>query len=112
MRLVVRFSNDAVGTLTTVGNAARHDERLVVSGSEGSLVVHLHQWQVRSMLLDDEPVEPPRRIVAGTPDAAFFGWMRNGLAGYETQDFALQVARLTQAAYRSAEAGKPVRVRR
>ena len=107
--VIVRFSNGALGTLTTTGNASRHDERLAISGSEGSLVLHLHQWRVRSMILNDEPVDLPKRI---KPDTAFFRWIRNGLRGYEPQDFALQVARLTEAAYRSAEEQRPVKVRR
>ena len=109
---VVGFSNGAIGTLTTTGNALHHDERLAISGSEGSLVLHLHQWRMRSMLLNDEPVEPPGRIEPSTPDAAFFRWIRNGLRGYEPQDFALQVARLTEAAYRSAHENQPAGVRR
>ena len=110
--VVVRFANDAIGTLTSTGNASRHDERLAISGSRGSLVVHLHQWGVRSMLLNDEPVAPPKRIRPSSPDRAFFGWVRNGLRNYEAPDFALQVSRLTEAAYRSAEEARPVRVRR
>ena len=110
--VVVRFDGDAVGTLTTTGNASRHDERLALSGTEGSLVLHLHQWQMRSMLLNDKPVAPPKRIAPDTPDAALFRWMRNGLKDYEAPDFAVQVARLTEAAYRSAAEGKPAAVRR
>ena len=110
--VVARFDGGAIGTLTTTGNAARHDERLTLSGSEGSLVLHLHQWQVRSMLLNDKPVAPPKRIAPDTPDAALFRWARNGLKGYEAPDFAVQVARLTEAAYRSAAEGKPATVRR
>ena len=110
--MVIDFAGGAIGTLTTTGDALHHDERLAIAGSEGSLVLHLHQWRVRSMLLNDEPVEPPKRIAADTPDAAFFRWMRHGLKGYETQDFALQVSRLTEAAYRSATEGKPAKVRR
>ena len=109
--LVAHFAGDAVGTITTTGDASRHDERLAIAGSEGSLVLRLHQWQVQAMLLNDEPVEPPKRIALDTPDAALFRWMRNGLKRYETQDFALQVARLTDAAYRSAAEGKTVKVR-
>ena len=109
--VVAQFDGGAFGTLATTGNAAQHDERLALSGSEGSLVLHLHQWQVRSMLLNDQPVQPPKRIAADTPDAALFRWMRNGLKNYEAQDFALQVSRLTQAAYRSAAEGKPVSMR-
>ena len=110
--LVVDFGGGAIGALATTGDAARHDERLAIAGSEGSLVLRLHQWRVQSLLLNDEPVELPKRIVADTPDAAFFRWMRTGLKGYETQDFALQVSRLTEAAYRSAANGKPAKVRR
>ena len=109
---IVRFANGALGTLTTTGDASRHDERLAISGGEGSLVLHLHRWRVRSMLLNDEPVDLPKRIQPSTPDAAFFRWIRNGLRGYEPQDFALQVARLTEAAYRSAEENRSVKVRR
>ena len=109
---IVRFASGALGTLTTTGDASRHDERLAISGSEGSLVLHLHQWRVRSMILNDEPVDLPKRIKPSTPDAAFFRWIRNGLRGYQPPDFALQVARLTEAAYRSAEDNRPVKVRR
>ena len=109
--VVAQFDGGAFGTLATTGNAAQHDGRLALSGSEGSLVLHLHQWQVRSMLLNDQPVDPPKRIAPDTPDAALFRWMRNGLKNYEAQDFALQVSRLTQAAYRSAAEGKPVSMR-
>ena len=109
--VVVRFEGGAIGTLTTTGNASRHDERLALSGTKGSLVLHLHQWQMRSMLLNDEPVAPPKRIAPDTPDAALFRWARNGLRGYEAPHFAVQVARLTEAAYRSAAEGKPAAVR-
>ncbi len=110
--LHIRFRGDAIGTLATIGDAKHHDERLSIAGSEGSLVLHLHQWRVRSMLLNDEPVQPPKRIAASTPDAALFRWARRGLADFEAPDFALEVARLTDAAYRAAEEGKPVAVRR
>ena len=109
--VLAQFDGGVLGTLTTTGNASLHDERLALSGSGGSLVLHLHQWQVRSMLLNDRPLEPPKRSAPNTPDAALFRWMRNGLNDYEAQDFALQVSRLTQAAYRSAAEGKPVEMR-
>ena len=108
----IAFTGGAVGTLTTIGNASRHDERLMISGSEGCLVLHLHQWQVRSMLLNDEPVSVPKRIRPDTPDGALFRWIRTGGKGYEAPEFALQVARLTEASYRSAEEKAPVTVRR
>ena len=111
--VIVRFGNGATRN-------PHHDRQCLAprraalpsAAGEGSLVLHLHQWRVRSMLLNDEPVDLPKRIQPSTPDAAFFRWIRNGLRGYEPQDFALQVARLTEAAYRSAEENRPVRVRR
>ncbi len=109
--LQVRFQNGALGTLNTFGNAARHDERLAISGSEGSLVIRLHQWRVKSVLLNDEPAVLPRRIRQETPDAALLRWIRNGGQGYEKPAFALQVSRLTEAAYRSAARNAPVPVR-
>ena len=108
----VRCAGGAVATIATIGNAARHDERLAVSGSKGALVLHLHNWRVRAMLLNDEPVEPPRRIESATPDSAFLRWVRNGRRGFEAPDFALRVSQLTEAAYRSSSEGKPVKVRR
>jgi predicted dehydrogenase len=109
--LNLQFRNGALGTLNTFGNASRHDERLAISGSDGSLVIHSHQWRVKSVLLNDEPAEIPARIKHGTPDGAFFSWIRNGGKGYEKPAFALQVSKLTDAAYRSAERNAPVRVR-
>lgn len=106
----VQFAGGAVGSIATTGSAARHDERLAIAGSRGSLVLHLHNWQVRSMLLNDEPAALPKRIEAATPDSAFLRWIRNGLKGFEMPDYALRVAQLTQAAYRSAREGKPAKV--
>ena len=108
--VTVEFEGGATGTLTTIGNARHHDERLAIAGSAGSLVLHLHRWQVRSMLHDDEPVTVPDRIAPQTPDGAFFERLRAGRAPAEPPRFALEVARLTQAAYRSAEISAPVEV--
>jgi predicted dehydrogenase len=108
----VRFRNGALGTLNTFGSASRHDERLAIHGSQGCLVFHLHQWQVKAALLDDEPLEIPARIKQDNPDAALFRWMRTGGRGYEEPWYALEVARLSDAAYRSARLGRPVKVAR
>lgn len=39
----VRFRGGAIGTLSTFGNAGRHDERIAVHGAKGCIVFHLHQ---------------------------------------------------------------------
>ena len=110
MVVAVRFEGGAYGTLNTFGNASRHDERIAIHGSEGSLVFHLHQWRVKSVLLNDEPLKVPARISEDTPDAAFLRMIRNGGKGYEPPQFALAVSQVSEAAYQSVEAGKAVEV--
>ena len=110
MVVAVRFEGGAYGTLNTFGNASRHDERIAIHGSKGSLVFHLHQWRVKSVLLNDEPLKVPARIREDTPDAAFFRMIRNGGRGYELPHFALAVSQVSEAAYKSVADGRPVRV--
>jgi predicted dehydrogenase len=107
-----RFRGGALGSMNFIGSASRHDERLAIHGTKGTLVFHLHQWQVREVLLNGEPLELPKRVVEDSPDAAFLRWIRNGAKGYEQAEFAVQVAKFTEAAYRSVERGKPVKVSR
>jgi predicted dehydrogenase len=66
----MRFKGGAVGSLNTIGNADRHDERIAIHGSKGTLVFHLHQWKVKQVLLNDEPLKVPSRIVETSPDDA------------------------------------------
>ena len=106
----VQFKGGALGTLNTFGNASRHDERIAIHGSKGCIVFHLNQWQIKSVLLNDEPVRIPKRIKEDTPDDAFFRIIRNGGQGYELPYFALAVAQVSEAAYVSLEKGTPVRV--
>ena len=107
----VSFDGGALGTLTMIGNAARHDERVMISGTKGSLVLHMHQWGVKSLLLNDEVVVVPRRIRPSTPDAAFFGAIRRGVDSFDQPEYAFQVAQLTEAAYKSASENKPISIR-
>ena len=109
--LNIRFSNGALGSLHFTGSADRHDERLAIQGDAGCVVFHLHQWGIREVLLNGEPLAVPARIKEQSPDASFLRWMRGG-KGYEGADFALQVARLTEAAYKSADLNRTVRVAR
>lgn len=109
--LNIRFTNGALGSLHFTGSADRHDERLAIQGDAGCVVFHLHQWGIRQVLLNGEPLEVPDRTKEQSPDAAFLRWIRGG-KGYEEADFALQVARLTEAAYKSADLKRIVRVAR
>jgi predicted dehydrogenase len=107
----VGFESGAVGSISTIGNAACHDERLAIHGSEGCIVMHQHRWQLKSLLLNDEPMQVPRSLTPDTPDAAFFRWIRCR-DGYEPPDYAIQVARFSEAVYESAVSGRRIRVRR
>ena len=108
----VRFKGGACGTLNTFGNAKVHDERIAIHGSEGCIVFHMHQWRINAVLVNDEPMQIPKRIKEDTPDDAFFRMIRNGGKGYELPYFALAVAQVSEAAYRSVEQGKQVQVER
>jgi predicted dehydrogenase len=107
----IRFGNGAIGTLNFIGSTARHDERLAIHGSEGCLVYEQHQWRMQAVLLNGEQAKIPAKFKDSTPDAAFLRYIRTGGKGYEPPTFAVEVARLTEAAYKSAKrGGKPVRV--
>ncbi len=106
----VVFDQGAHGALSSFGEAGRHDEWLAISGAERSLVLHMHEWGFRSLLVDDEPVKVPARVPDSTPDRSWLGWMRNGGKGYEPAWYAYDTARLTEAVYRSAERRAPVRL--
>lgn len=106
----VRFKGGAFGTLNTFGNTGVHDERIVIHGNKGCIAFHLHQWRIKSVLVNDEPMQIPARIKEDTPDAAFFRLIRNGDKGYELPYFALAVAQVSEAAYRSWEQQRPVLV--
>lgn len=108
----LRFKGGALGSINTLGGASRHDERLAIHGTAGCIVFHLHQWQVKAVTLNDEALKVPAGIKADSPDAAFFRWIRFGGKDYEAPDYALQVARLSEAAYRSVQEKRPIRVRR
>jgi predicted dehydrogenase len=107
----IRFDNGAVGTLNFIGNTSRHDERLAIHGSEGCLVYQQHQWRMQSVHLNGEEAKIPAKYRDSSPDAAFLQYIRTGGKGYEPPTFAVEVAHLTEAAYKSAKAGgKPVKV--
>lgn len=109
--LSVRFEGGSLGTLSTLGNAALHDEHVAIHGSRGGILFRQHQWEQRSVLLDDKPLDLPARIKETTPDAAFFRFIRNGGKGYTPPDFTVWVAALSEAAYRSASSKQSVKIR-
>ncbi len=108
----VRFAGGALGTLNSFGNAAQHDERIAIHGSKGSIVFELYKFQVRSVQLNGAPLIVPARIKEDTPDASLLRWIRNGRKGYELPNFAVQVAKVSEAVYKSVEQKRLVRMAR
>ena len=107
----IRFTNDAIGSLTFVGNAGQHDEILSLHGDKGSLAIRQHVWQVRGVMRNGEPLVVPSSVKDQTPDEMFFKWIA-GAKGYERPMYALQVARLNEAVYKSVQQKKPMKVSR
>lgn len=68
----VRFKGGAVGTLNTLGNAPRHDERIAIHESTGCIVFHLHQWQIQAVLINGAPMTIPSWVWESRPDETFF----------------------------------------
>ncbi len=97
--------------LSYVGCSMYHDERLAIHGTNGVLVLQLHQWRAGAAMLNGKPLSIPKRIREETPDGAMLRWIRNGGRGYEPPEFALRVAKLSDAAYKAAKQKKRVRVR-
>jgi len=108
----VRFKGGAVGTVNTFGNASAHDEQVAIHGTKGSIVFHSHGWKLDSVLLNNEPLKVRKSLKENTPDQAFFDWIRGDNEEYSPPDYALQVARLSEAVYKSVSGKKPVRVAR
>ena len=54
---------------------------------------------IRQVLLNGELLEVPARIKEESTDTSFLRWIRRE-KGYEEADFSLQVARLTEVAYK------------
>lgn len=109
--MTIRFSNGALGSLSFFGQTERHDECLSIHGSKGCIVLRGHQWKVKPLLVNDEPVTIPARLKPATPDSTFIDWIRNGGKGYTPPRIAVDTIKLTEAAYRSVRESKPIRIR-
>ena len=109
--LQVEFDGGALGSFSFFGSAARHDECISIHGTKGCLVYRNHEWKLTGSLINDEPMRIPKRIGNEFPDDAFFRAIRNRGRGIELPLCCVDVARLTEAAYRSVDEGRMVKVR-
>jgi predicted dehydrogenase len=106
-----RFESGAICSLTTIGRASAHDERLALHGTKGYVAVDENGWHVTRSFMNDGPMAVPKSIRPESPDSAFYGWVQ-GKKGHEPPYYAVEVANISEAAYRSAKLRKPVRVAR
>ncbi len=109
--LGVEFENGAMAGLTFLGNAKRHEEIITIHGTEGALSVRQSQWKLTEFFLNNEPVTVPARVKGRAPSKVLFDFMRSGGKNYTLPWVAVDTIRLTEAAYRSAETGGPVRLK-
>ena len=109
--VAIRYEGDAIGNLTTIGNALHHDESLCFHGDTGLIVIHQHEWKVTRALMNNEPIKLPKSIKEDDPDAAFFRWIKTG-KGYMPPRYVIEVAHISELAYRSAAAGRKMVVRK
>lgn len=107
----IGFATGAVGSLSTLGNAGSHDERLVIVGDRARLSFHLREWRLRAVEVDGSPLHVPKRIEGETPDAALFRWIRSAGRGYRSPEYAHRTVKVTEAVYRAAREGRAVRLR-
>ncbi len=108
----VRFEGGALGTVSVIGNAPRWYEDFTIFGSEGAVyyrngqITHQtgHHGAVLELRSAPDWMDPDKNFVA-----AVRGEAENGCP----PEIGLRVIEITEAAWRSAEAGgKPVKVER
>ena len=108
-----RFESGAVCTIATIGGTGpHHDERLGIYGTEGYAAIDQNGWHVSRAFMNEAPMVVPKSFKSESPDAAFFRWIANGGKGYELPYYAIEVANISQAAYKSSKTRKPTRVAR
>ena len=120
--IAVEFKNGAIGTINVVGNAPGIGgavwEDITFHGSKGALYYRmLGQPDYRPVLemrkFDvNEPIPLPKPPKASDPDRHFIDVIRGKAKNEAPAECGLRVIELTEAAWKSAATGKPVRVRR
>jgi len=120
--IAVEFRNGAIGTINVVGNAPGIGgavwEDITFHGSKGALyyrmlaqpnyrpVLQLRKFDVR------DPVPLPKPPKPSDPDRHFIDVIRGKAQNEAPAECGLRVIELTEAAWKSAATGAPVRVRR
>jgi len=105
----IRFANGARGTLSIIGNSPMWWEEFSVWGSEGCLLYR--NGTIMQRRFDEEiMVEPTELPADSTPDRNFVDVILGRDTNRVPAECGLRVIELTEAAWRSAELGRPVQV--
>lgn len=105
----IRFTNGAQGTISIVGDSPLWWEEFSIWGSEGMILVR--QGKLLQARFGDQKLHSVRKLPDGSnPDRNFI----DAILGRDTvkvpPECGLRVIELTEAAWKSAELGRPVRV--
>ncbi len=107
--LSMRFENGALGSLSIIGNAPGWWEDHTIVGSRGAFYLRYGAGLVQQDALGKQkPVKPPR--YTKNPDANFVDAILGKDVVQTPPECGLRVIEVTEAAWKSAATGKPVRV--
>ena len=111
--LSIRFRNGAMGNISVVGNAPARGmwEDITIWGTKAA--VYMRQGSIAIKTADSGEVYEPTGLPGGTnPDRNFVDAILGRDEVQVPPECGLRVIELTEAAWRSAETGRPVRVKR
>jgi len=104
----VRFTNGAQGTINIIGDGMRFDEEITIFGDKGVLAIRGGRL---TYIDSDNEVHLPQRMPRSTdPDRNFVDAILGKDELQVPVECGLRVIQLTEAAWKSAKAGAPVKV--
>jgi predicted dehydrogenase len=109
--VILQFENGALGTLSFFGTVKRFEESISIHGTTGNILLNAGQSKPKQLLVNDEEMTPPARFKPSNPDSMLIQWIRTGGKGYEPPTAAINTIKVTQAIYRAAREGKPVKIK-
>ena len=108
--LLVRFQEGAQAAITIGGFGHKVTESLRIVGDKASARIFFRTVKEQSLEVDGLPVDAKAEIARSNPDANFVEAITGEATVGADVNLGLRVARLTQAAYRSARSGQVARV--
>jgi predicted dehydrogenase len=107
---VVRFTNDAVASISIGGFGHSVTEVLRVVGDKKSARIFFRTVREQTLEVDGQVVDAKAAIPGSTPNANFIDAILNGAETRANGTLGLRVAQLTEALYTSAKEHRPVAI--